>query len=44
MPKIALSKLKPAKWNPRKIDEIELEKLCKRIKKYPQLLETRPIL
>ena len=44
MPKIALSKLKPFEKNPRKIDKKELEKLQKRLEKYPDLFEGRPIL
>lgn len=41
---IEISKVKPNQKNPRKISEGQLEKLMSSIKKFPQMLELRPLI
>ena len=43
-PRVPLSKLKPAPWNPRTISDERFQNLCRSIEADPGLLDLRPIL
>jgi DNA modification methylase len=44
MPRVPLSQLKPAPWNPRTISDERFKNLCRSIEADPGLLDLRPIL